>query len=94
MLIDDTLIRILRCPLSKVPVRRLTRKELVRVNSKILQQGAQCYDGHIIHAPLEDGLVTIDHQTIYPIRSGIVVMQQWESLATSEFPTVFEQVAP
>lgn len=80
---DDELLRILRCPISKKPLRRLTPLEILKLNLQIRKGRVECPDEHKPE-PLSDGLITVDNKRIYPIRNGVVVTQQWESIETNQ----------
>jgi len=79
---DKRLLDILCCPVSKVPVRPLSRAELDALNAAIGQGQVQNVAGTVVQAPLSEGLVTTDRKVIYRVDDGIPVMLPEEGIGT------------
>jgi len=76
MPINDELLQILCCPLTKKMVRVLTETELEQINYHIIHSSTasaefRSVDGEMVNQPLEEGLVTTDEKTIYRIKDNI-----------------------
>lgn len=79
---DKRLLDILCCPVSKVPVRPLTRNELEALNSAIGAGQVQTVAGVAIGEALAEGLITTDRKVIYRVEDGIPVMLPEEGIGT------------
>ena len=79
---DKRLLDILCCPVSKVPVRPLTRNELEALNSAIGAGQVQTVAGVAIGEALAEGLITPDRKGIYRVEDGIPVMLPEEGIGT------------
>lgn len=79
---DKRLLDILCCPVSKVPVRPLTRNELEALNSAISAGQVQTVAGVAIGEGLTEGLITTDRKVIYRVEDGIPVMLPEEGIGT------------
>ena len=84
MSIDDRLLEILVCPVTKVPVKRLAKDRLAILNRAIEQGEVQRRDGTPIGEPLEEALVTTDGKTVYPVDDGIPVMLEDEGIPANQ----------
>ena len=74
MPLDKKLLEVLCCPITKVPVIMLAENELKALNEKIQKGRIKDKGGEKIESPLEEALITEDHQTIYPVKTGIPIM--------------------
>lgn len=86
---DSRLLEILVCPLSKTPLRTLTRAELEALNRAIGSGAVQTVLGSTVAAPLRAGLITRDGKVIYRIDDGIPVLLADEGIGTvqlNDFP--------
>ena len=86
---DKRLLDILCCPVSKVPVRPLTRPELEALNTAIGGGQVQSVTGAPVQEALSEGLITTDRKLIYRVEDGIPVMLPEEGIGTlqlSDFP--------
>ena len=86
---DKRLLDILCCPVSKVPVRPLTRPELEALNAAIGGGQVQSVAGAPVQLALAEGLITTDRKLIYRVEDGIPVMLPEEGIGTlqlSDFP--------
>lgn len=71
---DKRLLEILCCPVSRVPVRPLQKKELAALNNAIAAGQVQFVDGSAVNETMEEGLITEDRKVIYRIEDDIPVM--------------------
>ena len=86
---DRKLLDILCCPASKQPLALLNKAELRALNEAIAGGGLKRMDGSLQSAPVKEGLITRDHQTVYRIEDGIPVLLADEGIATAsiaDFP--------
>ena len=79
---DKRLLDILCCPVSKVPVRPLSRSELEALNAAIVAGSVQNVAGTVVQAALSEGLITTDRKVIYRVDDGIPVMLPEEGIGT------------
>jgi uncharacterized protein YbaR (Trm112 family) len=79
---DKRLLDILCCPVSKVPVRPLTRNELEALNSAIGASQVQTVAGVAVSEAVTEGLITTDRKVIYRVEDGIPVMLPEEGIGT------------
>jgi uncharacterized protein YbaR (Trm112 family) len=86
---DQHLLDILCCPLTKTPVRTARRDELQALNRSIDAGTVQTVAGTAVSEPLSAALITRDGKTIYRIEDDIPVMLADEAIGTlqlTEFP--------
>ena len=83
---DRKLLDILCCPASKQALALLNKAELRALNDAIAAGGLQRIDGSPQSAPIKEGLITRDHQTVYRIEDGIPVLLSDEGIATARIP--------
>ncbi len=86
---DTRLLDILVCPVSKTPLRPLTRKELDALNQAIQAGQIETVAGTAIRSPLTEGLITRDAKVIYRVDDGIPVLLPEEGVGTlqmNDFP--------
>jgi uncharacterized protein YbaR (Trm112 family) len=86
---DKRLLDILCDPVTKSPVKPLSKAQLEAINLAIAQGRVQGVDGNAITAPLQAGLVTADRKVIYRVDDDIPVMLADEAIGTtqlSDFP--------
>lgn len=79
---DKRLLDILCCPVSKTPVRLLSRAELEALNSAIAGGQVDTVAGTSLNTRLDEGLITIDRKVIYRVEDGIPVMLPEEGIGT------------
>ena len=79
---DKRLLDILCCPVSKIPVRSLTRNELEALNSAIGAGQVQTVANVAVGEALTEGLITTDRKVIYRVEDGIPVMLPEEGIGT------------
>ncbi|MDX1570315.1 MAG: hypothetical protein R3200_07500, partial [Xanthomonadales bacterium] len=65
---DNKLLEILCCPVSKRPVGVLDTKRLDALNAAIEQGKVEYVDGEQVDEQLDEGLLTDDGKVIYAVR--------------------------
>ncbi len=86
---DKRLLDILCCPVSKTPVRPLTRHELEALNGAIAAGQVDTVAGVAVRERLTEALITTDRKLIYRVEDGIPVMLPDEGigcLQLADFP--------
>jgi uncharacterized protein len=86
---DKRLLDILCCPVSKTPVRPLSKRELDALNDAIAAEKVVSVAGVALHDRVAEGLITIDRKVIYRVEDGIPVMLPEEGIGTlqlTDFP--------
>jgi uncharacterized protein YbaR (Trm112 family) len=87
---DKRLLDILCCPVSKTPVRPLSKRELDVLNHAISIGAVESVAGNPVHDSISEGLITTDGKVIYRVEDGIPVMLPEEGIGTvqmNDFPT-------
>ena len=82
---DKRLLDILCCPVSKTPVKLLSRTQLDALNREIAQHAVRTTAGTEVQSALSAGLITTDGKLIYRIDDDIPVMLADEAIATLQF---------
>jgi uncharacterized protein YbaR (Trm112 family) len=83
--IDQRLIDLLCCPVSKVAVTPLSAARLAFINRAIAAGEARNVAGTLLSEALTDGLVTTDAKVVYRVEDGIPVMLPDEGIGTTQF---------
>lgn len=86
---DKRLLDILCCPVSKTPVRQMTRHQLDALNDAIAAGKVETVAGVTVRERVAEALITTDSKVIYRIEDGIPVMLPEEGIGTlqlTEFP--------
>ena len=83
-MIDDELLKILRCPDTRQELRVADRALLERLNQKIQSDGLSNRGGQPVKEKLDGGLVRTDGKFLYPIRGNIPVMLVDEAIPLSD----------
>jgi uncharacterized protein YbaR (Trm112 family) len=81
---DKRLLDILCCPVTKSPVKPLTRAQLDALNRAIEAGSVRTINNVAVSVPLQAGLITIDGKVIYRIEDDIPVMLADESIGTTQ----------
>lgn len=81
---DKHLLDILRCPASGQPLALLGKDKLKQLNAAIAAGTVRQQDGETVAAPLTEVLRTANGATLYPVRDGIPVMLEDQSIATAQ----------
>ena len=84
MPVDQKLLDILRCPVTKQQVFPLTEQQLTAINQAIAAGNVVNVDGSTVNNPLEEGLVTENKNRVYRIEQDIPVMLEDESILTDQ----------
>jgi len=71
---NNLLPQILRCPISKGPVRWMNVAEIEKLNGRIANKDLWHKDGSIVERPLETALVTMDGRFAYIVEDGIPIL--------------------
>jgi uncharacterized protein YbaR (Trm112 family) len=81
---DKRLLDILCDPLSKTPLKLLTKSQLDVLNRAIRANEIQTTDGRQVSGDVASGLITIDGKVIYRIDDGIPVLLADEAIGTTQ----------
>ena len=79
---DKRLLDILCCPVSKTPVRPLSKNELDALNDSIAACKVATVAGVAVQGRIAEALITTDRKVIYRIEDGIPVMLPEEGIGT------------
>lgn len=86
---DKRLLDILCDPVSKTPVRALSKPELDALNEAIAAGKVESVAGAAVRERMAEGLITTDRKVIYRVDDGIPVMLPEEGIGTlqlTDFP--------
>ncbi|RCS30439.1 hypothetical protein DEO45_06300 [Rhodanobacter denitrificans] len=86
---DKRLLDILCCPVSKMPLRPLGKRELDALNDAIATGKVDTVAGAPVRERVGEALLTTDRKVIYRVEDGIPVMLPEEGIGTlqlSGFP--------
>lgn len=81
---DKRLLDILCDPVTKSPVKPLSKTQLEVLNRAIAQGGVLTTTAAAVSAPLQGGLITADGKVIYRIEDDIPVMLADEAIGTTQ----------
>lgn len=81
---DKRLLDILCCPVSKTPVRLLSKHELDALNTAIAAGNVESVAGVTVRERIAEALITTDRRVIYRIEDGIPVMLPEEGIGTTQ----------
>jgi uncharacterized protein YbaR (Trm112 family) len=79
---DKRLLDILCDPVSKTPVRPLSKSELDALNDAIAAGKVDSVAGTPVRERISEGLITTDRKVIYRVDDGIPVMLPEEGIGT------------
>ncbi len=82
---EEHLIDILCCPITRRALKRLSTDELQRVNAAIATGDVRNQANIVISESLTEALVTTDGELIYPVRDGIPILLADECIDWSAF---------
>ncbi len=82
---DKRLLDILCCPVTKTPVKLLSRTQLDALKREIAGHAVKTTAGAEVQTALQAGLITTDGKLIYRIDDDIPVMLGDEAIATLQF---------
>jgi uncharacterized protein len=86
---DKRLLDILCCPVSKTPVRPLSKRELDALNDAIAAGKVESVAGVAVREHVAEALITTDRKVVYRVEDGIPVMLPEEGIGTlqlADFP--------
>ena len=84
MPIDEQLLEILCCPVTKVPLEILSEEKQLELNNRIAQASVKNVDGQIVEEPIEEGLITENGETVYRVTDGIPIMLPGEGIPANQ----------
>jgi uncharacterized protein YbaR (Trm112 family) len=84
---DKRLLDILCCPVSKTPVRSVSKHELDALNDAIAAGKVDSVAGVGIRERVTEALITTDRKVIYRVEDGIPVMLPEEGIGTAQLTT-------
>ncbi len=79
---DKRLLDILCCPVSKMPLRPLGKRELDSLNDAIATGKVDTVAGVPVRERVGEALLTTDRKVIYRVEDGIPVMLPEEGIGT------------
>ena len=82
---DNRLLEILCCPITRRALNRLNTDVLGRVNAAIANGEVLNHGGVKLDEPLQEALVTTDGDLVYPVRDGIPVLLEEECINWAAF---------
>jgi len=83
---DTSLLSILCCPATHLPLRVMGAGELRELNAMIAAGRLRQRDGALVTATLEQALVTDDGRLAYPVADGIPILLEEQAIALSQLP--------
>jgi uncharacterized protein len=85
LMIDQKLLEILCCPVSKTPLVMLSKAQLAFLNAKITEQNVVNVDGVGLSGQVQAGLISTDGKIIYRMDDSIPVLLPEEGIGTTQF---------
>jgi uncharacterized protein YbaR (Trm112 family) len=82
-MVDDELLKILRCPETLQELRLAEGSIISRLNASIAAGTAKNRAGQPVTEALENGLIRADGKFLYPIRKNVPVMLIEEAIPTT-----------
>ncbi len=79
-MIDETLLKLIRCPLDGQPLSLLDDRLTAELNRLVEQQALRDRVDALVDEPLQSALVTADGTRAYPVREGIPTLIPSESI--------------
>lgn len=84
MSVDKHLLEILACPVTKAPVKLLTKDKLAILNREVSKGVVMYVDGSPVESPLDEALITEDGRTLYRVSDGIPVMLEEQGITANQ----------
>lgn len=81
---DKRLLDILCDPVSKTPLKLLSKAQLEAINQAIRSHDVQSVAGRPIALSLDAGLISVDNKVVYRIDDGIPVLLADEAIGTTQ----------
>tara|TARA_B100000676_G_C18037115_1_gene822439 strand:+ start:777 stop:1043 length:267 start_codon:yes stop_codon:yes gene_type:complete len=82
--VDPSLLEILCCPVTKIPVKMLPKDRLTDLNNRIANREVKYVDGNVIDEQLDEALITENGTTLYRVDDGIPVMLEEQGIPCSQ----------
>lgn len=83
---DKKLLDIVCCPITKLPLQMLDGERLARLNAGIDAGAVRNASSSVVGDPLREALVTRDGRLVYPVRDGIPILLEEESIDWKQLP--------
>jgi len=84
MSVDKSLLEILCCPVTKIPVKMLSADKLADLNERVAKGEVRYLDGNAVTDALDEALITENETTIYRVDDGIPVMLEEHGIPCSQ----------
>jgi uncharacterized protein YbaR (Trm112 family) len=84
MTLDDKLIEILCCPVTRVALKRLETDRLKALNDSIGGGRVRYKSGDDVEGALDEALITEDGKTIYAVRAGIPILLEDQGIPADQ----------
>ncbi|MFQ6605538.1 MAG: Trm112 family protein [Fidelibacterota bacterium] len=81
---NEKLLTILRCPVTMKPLAMADDEVLHDLNTRIQVGKVNTKEGETVTEVFTEGLITTDKKIFYPIRSGVPVLLESESILLSD----------
>ncbi|GAB4173717.1 MAG: Trm112 family protein [Wenzhouxiangellaceae bacterium] len=85
MSVPESLLELLCCPVSHVPLRPLESSRLKKLNAQIRSGEVRYVDDSPVETPLAEALITQDGKVIYRVDDGIPVLLPERGIGTQQF---------
>ena len=82
MPVSQSLLDILCCPSTKIPVKPLCDDAITQLNALIQERKLRYIDDSIVEETLSEALVTQNHELIYRVDDSIPVMLEERAIST------------
>ena len=83
-MLDEKLIRMLRCPVERCPLALADPELIAATNEAIKNSQARDRLDQTVASPIDGGLCNPDKTWLYPIREGIPTLVADEAIAISD----------
>lgn len=80
---NEKLLDIACCPVSRQPLRKADKSLLEKLNIDIVNGDVENHRGETLQQPLSGALITRDGARLYPVKDGLVALLEAESIALS-----------